>query len=88
VWVAPRGWPHGALILHEMSASRGTIMLGQLALRLYLGIQNIVTSSQDEEGQTLAEYGLILAVVAVAVVVAAAVAFKDGIISAFNSATQ
>ena len=54
-------------------------MFGQLALRVYLGIQNLVERSQDEEGQTLAEYGLIMAVIAVAVVVTAAVAFRAGV---------
>jgi pilus assembly protein Flp/PilA len=43
---------------------------------------------QDEEGQTLAEYGLIMAVIAVAVVVAAGVAFRGAIIGAFDSATN
>jgi Flp pilus assembly pilin Flp len=42
--------------------------------------------TQDEDGQTLAEYGLILAVVAVATVILAAIAFRDGIVAAFNSA--
>ena len=43
---------------------------------------------QDEEGQTLAEYGLIMAVIAVAVVVAAGVAFRGAIIGAFSAATN
>jgi Flp pilus assembly pilin Flp len=42
----------------------------------------------DERGQTLAEYGIILAVVAVAVVVLAVVAFREAIIGAFNAATD
>ena len=63
-------------------------MIGQLALRVYLSIQNLVERSQDEEGQTLAEYGLIMAVIAVAVVVAAGVAFRGAIIGAFDSATD
>ncbi len=62
-------------------------MLEQLALRLYLGLQGIFERAQDEEGQTLAEYGMIMAVIAVSVVVIAAVAFKDAIIGAFNGAT-
>lgn len=63
-------------------------MFGQLALRVYLSIQTLVERAQDEEGQTLAEYGLIMAVIAVAVVVTAAVAFKGAIVTAFNSATK
>ena len=48
----------------------------------------IESKVQDEEGQTLAEYGLIMAVIAVAVVVAAGVAFRGAIIGAFSSATD
>ena len=42
----------------------------------------------DEEGQTLAEYGLIMAVIAVAVVITAVTLFRGAIITAFNSATN
>jgi Flp pilus assembly pilin Flp len=38
-------------------------------------------------GQTLAEYGLIMAVIAVAVVVTAVIAFRGAIVTAFNNAT-
>jgi Flp pilus assembly pilin Flp len=62
-------------------------MLKNLALRVLVALQGAESKVTDEEGQTLAEYGLIMAVIAVAVIVAAAVAFKDGIIGAFNSAT-
>jgi len=40
-----------------------------------------------ENGQTLAEYGLIMAVIAVAVVITAVTLFRGAIITAFNSAT-
>jgi Flp pilus assembly pilin Flp len=63
-------------------------MFGQLALRCYLSIQGLIERAQDEEGQTLAEYGLILSVVAVAVVVSAAVAFRGAIMTSFASATK
>ena len=62
-------------------------MLGQLALRMYLGLNRLVERARDEEGQTLAEYGLIMAVVAVSVMVIAAVAMRGGIINAFNNAS-
>ncbi len=42
----------------------------------------------DEKGQTLAEYGLIMAVIAVAVVVTAVTLFRGAIITAFNSASS
>lgn len=42
----------------------------------------------EEKGQTLAEYGLIMAVIAVAVVVTAVTLFRGAIVTAFNSATN
>jgi Flp pilus assembly pilin Flp len=67
-------------------------MLNELALRVLVTLQGIGQSIeskfQDEEGQTLAEYGLIMAVIAVTVVVAAVVAFRGAIVTAFNSATN
>ena len=67
-------------------------MVDVLALRVFVALQNIGhsldVSLHDEEGQTLAEYGLSMAVIAVAVVVAAGVAFRGAIIGAFGSATN
>ena len=67
-------------------------MVNELALRVFVtlqGLGNAIESKfQDEEGQTLAEYGLIMAVIAVTVVVAAVVAFRGAIVTAFNSATN
>jgi Flp pilus assembly pilin Flp len=67
-------------------------MVTELSLRLVVALQAlgnaIEAKFQDEEGQTLAEYGLIMAVIAVAVVVAAGVLFRNAIIGAFNSATN
>ena len=42
----------------------------------------------NEKGQTLAEYGLIMAVIAVAVVITAVTLFRGAITGAFNSATE
>lgn len=47
--------------------------------------QLLTTLWQDESGQDMAEYGLLLALIAV-VVVAAVVAFREEIVQAFNSA--
>lgn len=47
--------------------------------------QLLTTLWQDESGQDMAEYGLLLALIAV-VVVAAVVAFRGEIVEAFNSA--
>jgi Flp pilus assembly pilin Flp len=62
-------------------------MLKDLALRVLVAFQGIESKVKDEEGQTLAEYGLIMAVIAVFVVTAAAIAFRGAIVTAFNSAT-
>ncbi len=67
-------------------------MVNELALRVWVALkgiaQSIESKVEDEEGQTLAEYGLIMAVIAVAVVVAAGVAFRGAIIGAFGAATN
>ncbi|HYM14319.1 MAG TPA: Flp family type IVb pilin [Dehalococcoidia bacterium] len=63
-------------------------MLKELALRVLVALQGVESKIKDEEGQTLAEYGLIMAVIAIAVVVAAVVAFRGAIVSAFNGATK
>ncbi|HZP58071.1 MAG TPA: hypothetical protein VFC53_11050 [Dehalococcoidia bacterium] len=67
-------------------------MLNELALRVIVTLQGIghaiESKLQDEEGQTLAEYGLILAVIAVAVVVTAGFLFRNAIVNAFNGATN
>jgi Flp pilus assembly pilin Flp len=60
----------------------------QLSMSVYLHIQGAVRLSRDDDGQTLAEYGLILSVVAVAVVAAAVITFRDAIGGAFSSATN
>ncbi len=63
-------------------------MLKDLALRVLVILQGIESKVTDDEGQTLAEYGLIMAVIAIAVVVAAVVAFRGAIVGAFNGATK
>lgn len=45
------------------------------------------TFMQDESGQALSEYALILAVIAVAVIVTAGL-FKDSIVAAFERVTN
>ncbi len=62
-------------------------MIKDLALRVLVAIQSLESKVKDEEGQTLAEYGLIMAVIAVAVVVSAVIVFRTAIVSAFSSAT-
>ena len=62
-------------------------MIRDLMVRALAALRSIEARTQDEDGQTLAEYGLIMAVIAVAVVVAAVVAFRTQIIAAFNNAS-
>jgi Flp pilus assembly pilin Flp len=61
-------------------------LVSETLLRLVVGLQGLRTRLADEEGQTLAEYGLIMAVIAVAVVVGAVVLFRTAIVNAFNGA--
>jgi Flp pilus assembly pilin Flp len=62
--------------------------MSEALLRVLAGWHGLQGRVQDDEGQTLAEYGLIMAVIAVAVVVTAVVAFRNAITSAFNGAVN
>lgn len=62
--------------------------LNEALLRALVGWHELRARLSDEEGQTLAEYGLIMAVVAVAVIVSAGILFRDAIAAAFNDATD
>ena len=59
-------------------------ILNEAMLRLLTGWYGLQARLRDEKGQTLAEYGLILAVIAVGIVVAAVIAFRGAIIGAFD----
>ena len=61
-------------------------LLNDALLRVLTGWHELQVRARDEEGQTLAEYGLIMAVIAVAVVVTAVIAFRTAIVTAFNGA--
>ncbi|MDE3095992.1 MAG: Flp family type IVb pilin [Chloroflexota bacterium] len=67
-------------------------MINELALRVVVALQSIgqaiEAKFQDEDGQTLAEYGLIMAVIAVAVVVGAGFIFRNAIVNSFKGATN
>jgi Flp pilus assembly pilin Flp len=54
-------------------------------LQLLVKLASAVTS---QRGQTLAEYGLIISVVAVGVVIPTVLIFRDELIQAFASATE
>jgi Flp pilus assembly pilin Flp len=63
-------------------------MLTDLALRAWVTLQHMVGRTRDEDGQTVAEYGLILSVVAVVTIVTAAAAFRSVIIDSINQAVD
>lgn len=62
-------------------------MITTTMLHLFVALDRMLQRAQDEDGQTLAEYGLIMSVIAVAVVVSAGIAFRGAIVGAFNDAT-
>jgi Flp pilus assembly pilin Flp len=49
-------------------------------------LQVLTLRARDESGQTLAEYGLIVALIATAIVVLAVFTFKEAIVSSFSGA--
>lgn len=63
-------------------------LLNEALLRVLAGWHGIQARTKDESGQTLAEYGLIMAVIAVAVIVSAVVVFRGAIETAFTNATN
>lgn len=63
-------------------------MLTELALRVFLAIQGLSLRTKDEDGQTLAEYSLIMSTIAVAVVIISVITFRNALVGAFSSATR
>ena len=55
-------------------------------LQLFVSIQNRLAGLRREDGQTMAEYGVVLAVIAV-IVVTALVALQGGITDALDAVT-
>jgi Flp pilus assembly pilin Flp len=60
-------------------------MFTALAQRAWVAASSLL--ARDDEGQTLAEYGMIMGIVAVAVIVAAGLAFQGAIVARFDAAT-
>ena len=56
-------------------------------LKLFVAIQNTLAAGRDEEGQTMAEYGVVLAVITIGIVVALT-ALAGGINGALSSVTS
>ena len=63
-------------------------MVNDIALRLLVEWNAFQARLRDDDGQTLAEYGLIMAVIAVAVIVLAGIAFREAIAGALNDTTE
>ena len=55
-------------------------------LKLFVAVQNKIAEMREEEGQTMAEYGVVLAVIAVVVVLALG-ALQLGITGALTKVT-
>ena len=62
------------------------LFLNEAILRAVTGLQELRTRLSDEEGQTLAEYGLLIAVGAVIVVAGAVTFFQGALSGAFTAA--
>ena len=60
-------------------------MVTDMALRILIALQGLTQRTRDDEGQTLAEYSLIISTVAVATVIVAVVAFREVLADTFNS---
>ena len=62
--------------------------VNEALLRWMVALQALRGRLAGERGQTLAEYGLIMVVIAVAVVVGAVLVFRTAVVGAFNELTQ
>jgi Flp pilus assembly pilin Flp len=64
-------------------------MVTELALRTLIALQALVTPARDDEdGQTLAEYSLIISAVAVAAVLTAIIVFRATLSDTWNSVSD
>jgi len=63
-------------------------MFTTAALRVCALISRDRARFDDDDGQTLAEYGLIVTTIAVGVVILAGILFRGALIQSFNSASS
>jgi Flp pilus assembly pilin Flp len=63
-------------------------MLTDAMLRVIVAAQGLVLRSRDEDGQTLAEYSLVISAIAVAAVTIAVITFRGALVGAWNSASN
>ncbi len=62
-------------------------MITTVALRLLVALQSMLPDARDENGQTLAEYSLIISVIAIGAVLLGMIVFRDALAGAFNRAS-
>ncbi|MBI5287799.1 MAG: hypothetical protein HY873_02375 [Chloroflexi bacterium] len=62
-------------------------MLIDAALRVLAAASRLRARAHDDNGQTLAEYSMIITVIAVGTVLLAMIVFRESLAAAFNSAT-
>ena len=63
-------------------------MLRNVAMRALVGAQTLLRTKRGEDGQTLAEYGLIMSIISVFVIVSAVAVFGDAIEASFLRAAD
>jgi Flp pilus assembly pilin Flp len=63
-------------------------MLKHAALRVFVELQHLMARTEDEDGQTLAEYSLIISAIAVGTITIAVIVFRQALIGAWNSASS
>ena len=63
-------------------------MLKHAALRVFVELQHLMARTEDEDGQTLAEYSLIISAIAVGTITIAVIVFRQALIVAWNSASS
>jgi Flp pilus assembly pilin Flp len=63
-------------------------MVNELVLGVFVAIQSALLRVREERGQTLAEYSLIMATIAVAVVVISVITFREALVGAYSSASR
>lgn len=61
--------------------------MNALPLRLGQAAGAVIERVRSENGQTLAEYGLVVTLIAVGITVLALVAFREVLIASFNAAS-
>jgi Flp pilus assembly pilin Flp len=62
-------------------------VLNEALLRLLASMQGLGSGGAKERGQTLAEYGLLLTLIAVAIVVGALILFRGAILDLYDELT-